>query len=79
MVTRAMVWILRIYKLTVSPYLPSTCIYQPTCSDYAAEAISAYGAVRGSWMGIKRIIRCNPFVTGGIDVVPEPTEAGTRR
>ncbi|MXX93946.1 MAG: membrane protein insertion efficiency factor YidD [Chloroflexi bacterium] len=66
--------LIKFYKLAVSPYLPSTCIYQPTCSEYAAEAIEQHGVVRGIWMGIKRIARCNPFTTGGLDPVPVRNE-----
>ena len=67
--------LIRFYKAAVSPYLPSACIYQPTCSEYTAEAISVHGVAKGSWMGMSRIARCNPFATGGIDLVPP--RAGT--
>ena len=66
--------LIKFYKLAVSPYLPSTCIYQPTCSEYAAEAIEQHGVLRGIWMGVKRIARCNPFTTGGLDPVPVRNE-----
>ena len=74
MITKSALAILRLYKLAVSPYLPSTCIYQPTCSEYTAEAIETHGALKGSWMGAKRIARCNPFKTGGLDPVPAINE-----
>jgi putative membrane protein insertion efficiency factor len=61
---------IRIYKLTLSPLLPPSCIYTPTCSEYTYEAIDKYGLFRGSWMGFKRILRCHPFHQGGYDPVP---------
>jgi len=61
---------IRIYKLTLSPLLPPSCIYTPTCSEYTYEAIDKYGLLRGSWMGFKRILRCHPFHQGGYDPVP---------
>ena len=72
MIKKVALMLIKGYKLAVSPYLPSSCIYQPTCSDYTAEAIHSHGVVKGSWMGIKRIARCNPFSTGGLDLVPSP-------
>lgn len=74
MIAKSALTFLKLYKLGVSPYLPSTCIYQPTCSEYAAEAIETHGAFKGMWMGAKRIARCNPFKTGGWDPVPAINE-----
>ncbi|MBP1465227.1 membrane protein insertion efficiency factor YidD [Candidatus Chloroploca sp. M-50] len=62
--------LIRFYQLAISPWLPPSCIYQPTCSQYGLEAISKYGAVRGGWMAIKRISRCHPWGPGGHDPVP---------
>ena len=59
------------YKRQLSPNLPPACRYLPTCSDYAAQAITRYGAARGGWMAIKRVLRCNPLFPGGYDPVPE--------
>lgn len=58
------------YQCTVSPLLPDACIYIPTCSQYAVEAITKYGVVKGCWLGACRILRCNPFHVGGYDPVP---------
>lgn len=60
---------LQLYKTLVSPFLPPACRFQPTCSVYMAEAVEKYGALKGSWMGFKRILRCQPFCKGGYDPV----------
>lgn len=59
------------YQKLISPLFPATCRYYPTCSNYAVQAIDMHGAVKGSTMAIARIIRCNPFVSGGVDKVPD--------
>ncbi|MBC7899243.1 MAG: membrane protein insertion efficiency factor YidD [Saprospiraceae bacterium] len=61
--------LLGIYKALVSPFLPPACRFEPTCSEYAKEAVEKYGAARGTWMGLKRILRCQPFCKGGHDPV----------
>lgn len=63
---------LRLYKRWISPALPPSCRYVPSCSDYAMEAVEHYGALRGSWMAVRRVLRCHPFVKGGYDPVPTP-------
>lgn len=61
--------VLRLYKMLVSPFLPSVCRFTPTCSQYAMHAVEKYGAIRGTWIGMKRILRCQPFCKGGHDPV----------
>jgi putative membrane protein insertion efficiency factor len=61
--------LLGVYKAMVSPFLPPACRFEPTCSDYARQAVERYGALKGTWMGIKRILRCQPFCKGGHDPV----------
>ncbi|MBQ2864067.1 MAG: membrane protein insertion efficiency factor YidD [Clostridia bacterium] len=58
------------YKFVISPLLPSTCIYYPTCSSYMLLAIKEHGVFKGIWLGTKRIFRCTPKHTGGLDLVP---------
>ncbi len=77
MIKTAALALINFYRLAVSPYLPSSCIYQPTCSVYTAEAIEVHGLARGVWMGAKRIARCNPFNTGGLDLVPAADKASS--
>ena len=60
---------LQLYKTLVSPFLPPACRFQPTCSVYMMEAVEKYGAVKGTWLGIKRLLRCQPFCKGGYDPV----------
>ncbi|MBO0723089.1 MAG: membrane protein insertion efficiency factor YidD [Blastocatellia bacterium] len=63
------IFIIRIYKYTLSPLLPPTCRFTPSCSEYALEAISKYGFWKGSYLGLKRLLRCHPFCPGGYDPV----------
>ncbi len=61
--------VLRFYKQWVSPLLPSACRFSPTCSEYMMQAVERYGAVRGVWLGLKRLAKCHPFHEGGFDPV----------
>lgn len=70
MAARLGITLVRFYQRAISPMLPPSCRYQPTCSQYTLVAIQSYGLVRGSWMGARRIARCHPFHAGGYDPVP---------
>jgi len=61
--------LLKLYTTLISPFLPPACRFTPTCSVYATEAVEKYGAFKGTWMGVKRILRCQPFCKGGYDPV----------
>ena len=67
---RTLVTLIGLYRRFISPLLPRTCRYEPTCSAYAAEAIRTHGMVRGTGLALRRIARCHPFHPGGIDRVP---------
>jgi len=61
---------IRVYQWTISPMLPRSCRFAPSCSEYAAEAILARGPLKGGWLGLKRILRCHPWGGHGYDPVP---------
>ena len=70
---------IRLYQLAVSPILPASCRFMPSCSSYAMEAIHRHGPLAGSWLAARRLCRCHPWNDGGYDPVPEPesrTECG---
>lgn len=68
---RLLIKIIRLYRKYISPLKGRpTCIYYPTCSKYALEALEKYGAVKGTYLAIRRILRCHPFAKGGYDPVP---------
>lgn len=64
--------IIQAYRGLISPLLGPSCRFYPSCSAYALEAVDRYGALRGSWLALCRILRCHPFHPGGYDPVPEP-------
>lgn len=72
---RLLIFVVRAYQVVLSPLLPPSCRYTPSCSHYAIEALQKHGALRGSWLAAKRVARCNPFGSSGFDPVPEPASA----
>ncbi|NLV15613.1 MAG: membrane protein insertion efficiency factor YidD [Syntrophomonadaceae bacterium] len=69
MASRAIIWLIRVYQ-AISRLFPPRCRFVPTCSHYTIEALNKYGAMKGLWLGAKRIFRCHPFSAGGYDPVP---------
>ena len=74
MLKKAFISLIRFYQIVISPIKPPTCRFYPTCSQYGLEAVQRFGALKGSWLAIKRISRCHPFHPGGFDPVPEKKE-----
>lgn len=70
MISRIMIYLIRVYQLALSPYFGQQCRFFPTCSQYAMIAIGKYGALKGLLLVVKRILRCNPWCGGGHDPVP---------
>jgi putative membrane protein insertion efficiency factor len=70
MLARVLVALVRGYQVAISPLLPPACRYTPSCSQYAVEALQRHGALKGSWLALRRIGRCHPFRAGGYDPVP---------
>jgi uncharacterized protein len=68
---RALLFAVRVYQSFFSALMPSACKFYPSCSHYAAEAVRIHGARRGSWLALRRILRCHPFTRGGVDLVPD--------
>jgi putative membrane protein insertion efficiency factor len=66
-----LLFIIKLYKKFLSPLIPPSCRYYPTCSTYAIEAIQEWGALKGTYLAIVRILKCNPLFPGGIDNVPK--------
>ncbi len=70
MIRRALIGSVRLYQLLVSPLLPPSCRFVPSCSQYMIDAIAGHGPIRGVWLGVRRVLRCQPLCKGGIDFVP---------
>src|SRR6202166_1116350 len=72
---RALLLAVRVYQAFFSALMPSACKFYPSCSHYAAEALRIHGALRGSWLALRRVSRCHPFTRGGVDLVPAGKES----
>jgi len=67
----SLICMVRLYQILLSPWLGRNCIYTPTCSAYAIEAINKHGAIKGIFLSVKRVLKCNPYNDGGVDEVPK--------
>ena len=67
---RLLIALIRGYQVAISPWLGRNCRFYPTCSQYTLEAIERHGALKGLWLGLRRVLRCHPFHPGGHDPVP---------
>jgi hypothetical protein len=74
MSARLIAAVLAIYKVAISPYIPRSCRFHPTCSEYAARAVEEHGAIRGLALAARRLLRCHPFNPGGYDPPPPRRE-----
>ncbi len=68
--TKLLILLIRLYQITLSPFIGGNCRYVPTCSNYGIQALEKYGAFKGSWLTLKRVISCNPWGGSGYDPVP---------
>ncbi|MDF9296262.1 membrane protein insertion efficiency factor YidD [Anoxybacillus geothermalis] len=76
---KLLIMLIRFYQRFLSPLKPPTCRFSPTCSSYGIEAIRRFGALKGGWLTVKRILKCHPFHPGGFDPVPEPARRPKRK
>jgi hypothetical protein len=74
---RVLVFLVRGYQMLISPLLPPSCRFYPSCSAYALQAVQVHGALRGSWLAARRLSRCHPFHAGGLDPVPPARPRGS--
>ncbi|MFB9731636.1 membrane protein insertion efficiency factor YidD [Ornithinimicrobium kibberense] len=77
LLARPLVWLVQLYQRTVSPLLGPVCRYYPSCSAYSVTALERFGPLRGTWLTVTRLLRCNPWARGGVDHVPAREGAGT--
>lgn len=68
---KILLWMIRLYQLLLSPWLGGNCRFYPSCSCYTHTAIERFGALRGAWLGLRRLLRCHPLTRGGYDPVPD--------
>src|SRR3712207_2526515 len=76
MIRRMLLAGIRFYSRAISPALPPRCRFYPTCSAYAAEAVERHGAARGTWLALRRLVKCAPWHPGGVDLVPDGRATG---
>lgn len=69
-----LILLIRVYRYALSPWLGTRCRFEPSCSQYAMQAIQEHGALKGSWLAARRLVRCHPFHPGGLDPVPRRAE-----
>jgi uncharacterized protein len=79
LMVRLLLLAIRAYQMVLSPLVGSACKFYPSCSTYAYQAVERWGARRGAWLAVKRLLRCRPFSPGGWDPVPEIAEAAEGR
>lgn len=77
MLARVLLGLVRVYRLALSPLLPASCRFEPSCSRYAEDALRTHGALRGSWLTMRRLLRCRPGGGSGYDPVPVPDDRAT--
>ncbi len=70
MIARLLQLPVRLYRLVLAPVLPPSCRFYPSCSTYALQSLERHGAIRGSWLTVRRLARCHPYCEGGVDPVP---------
>ncbi|MDJ0846121.1 membrane protein insertion efficiency factor YidD [Crocosphaera sp.] len=75
---KILILLIKVYRKFISPLFPPSCRFRPTCSQYTLEAIEKFGALQGSFLGLKRILRCHPFHPGGYDPVPTTIKKETK-
>ena len=68
---KIIIGIIRFYQKFISPLFPPTCRFYPTCSEYTVQAVERFGVIKGLYLGLRRVLRCNPLSEGGYDPVPE--------
>ena len=73
LITKALLAFIRLYQLCISPWIGANCRFHPTCSAYASQALTMHGPLRGSFLAVRRLLRCHPFSSPGEDPVPHRT------
>jgi putative membrane protein insertion efficiency factor len=74
-IARLLIALIRVYQRLVSPFLGQVCRFHPSCSEYGAQCLELHGAAHGTWLTVRRILRCHPFNPGGYDPPPPPKSA----